>query len=84
LRLSVKAAQDIALGADAGPGDRVLWITDIGWMIGPWLIYGSLILGATMVLYDGAPDYPEPGRIWSVVSRHRVSVLGISPRSSGH
>src|SRR5262249_12267230 len=75
----VKAAQDMSLGADVGPGDRILWVTDIGWMMGPWLIYGAMILGATAVLFDGAPDYPLPGRIWTTVARHRVSVLGISP-----
>src|SRR5262249_19254101 len=60
----VKAAQDMAFGCDVGAGDRILWVTDIGWMMGPWLIYGAMILGATMVLYDGAPDYPDPARIW--------------------
>lgn len=75
----VKAAQDMALGTDVGADDRILWVTDIGWMMGPWLIYGALVLGATMVLYDGAPDYPESGRLWAVAARHRVSVLGISP-----
>jgi acetyl-CoA synthetase len=75
----VKAAQDMAFGGDVAPGDRVLWVTDIGWMMGPWLIYGALILGATAVLYDGAPDFPNPDRLWSLVARHRVSTLGISP-----
>ena len=75
----VKAAQDMALGTDVGAGDRILWVTDIGWMMGPWLIYGAMILGATAVLFDGAPDFPGPGRLWSVLARHRVSVLGISP-----
>ncbi|MBI4421613.1 MAG: AMP-binding protein [Gemmatimonadetes bacterium] len=75
----VKAAQDMALGTDVGAGDRILWVTDIGWMMGPWLIYGAVILGATMVLYDGAPDYPEAGQLWAVAGRHGVSVLGVSP-----
>jgi acetyl-CoA synthetase len=75
----VKAAQDMCFGTDVGPGTRICWITDIGWMMGPWLIYGALILGATIVLYDGAPDYPTPGRVWAFCERHRVEVLGISP-----
>src|SRR5436189_122878 len=45
----VKAAQDMAFGTDVGPSDRILWVTDIGWMMGPWLIYGAIILGATAV-----------------------------------
>ncbi len=75
----IKAAQDMALGTDVGPGTRILWITDMGWMMGPWVIYGALILGATIVLYEGAPDYPDPDRIWSVCERHGVEVLGVTP-----
>src|SRR5713101_1591655 len=50
-----------------------------GWMMGPWLIIGALTLGATALLYEGAPDYPSPDRIWSIVAHHRVTHLGISP-----
>ena len=75
----VKSAQDMCFGMDVGPGTRISWITDIGWMMGPWLIYGALILGGTIVLYDGAPDYPDPGRMWAFCERHGVEVLGISP-----
>jgi acetyl-CoA synthetase len=75
----IKAAQDMALGTDVGPGHRVTWITDIGWMMGPWLIYGATLLGATVVLYDGAPDYPDPERLWTFCSANRVGILGISP-----
>jgi acetyl-CoA synthetase len=75
----VKAAQDMCFGTDVGPGTRISWITDIGWMMGPWLIYGALILGGTIVLYDGAPDFPDPARLWAFCERHRVEVLGISP-----
>jgi len=75
----VKAAQDLAHCFDLQAGDRILWSTDIGWMMGPWLIAGGLMLGATIVLYDGTPDFPEPSRMWSLVERHRVTHLGISP-----
>jgi acetyl-CoA synthetase len=75
----VKSAQDMSFGTDVGPGTRIAWMTDIGWMMGPWLIYGALILGGTIVLYDGAPDFPAADRIWEFCSRHRVEVLGISP-----
>ncbi|MGH9842510.1 MAG: AMP-binding protein [Blastocatellia bacterium] len=75
----VKAAQDMCFGTDVGPGTRISWVTDIGWMMGPWLIYGATILGATIVLYDGAPDFPSADRMWELVARHKIEVLGISP-----
>jgi acetyl-CoA synthetase len=75
----LKGAADMAYCFDVGTADRVLWYTDIGWMMGPWLILGTLLLGGTMVLYDGVPDHPGPDRLWALVARHRVTVLGISP-----
>ncbi|HVR89413.1 MAG TPA: AMP-binding protein [Candidatus Limnocylindria bacterium] len=75
----VKAAQDLAHCFDVQAGDVVFWFSDIGWMMGPWLIAGGLMLGATIVLYDGTPDFPDESRIWSMVERHRVTQLGISP-----
>ncbi len=75
----IKAAQDMTFGTDVGPGTRVTWVTDPGWMMGPWLIYGGLLLGATVVLYDGAPDYPDVQRLWSICERHGIEVLGLSP-----
>ncbi len=75
----IKAAQDMAFGTDVGKGTRISWVTDLGWMMGPWLIYGALINGATMVLYDGSPDYPNADRMWEFVAKHKVEILGISP-----
>ncbi len=75
----IKAAQDMAFGVDVGKGTRISWYTDIGWMMGPWLIYGALINGATMCIYDGAADYPTPDRMWEFVAKHKVEILGISP-----
>src|SRR5205823_1793362 len=77
--LPIKSAQDWALGMDFQSGERFLWVTDMGWVMGPLLVFGSLMLGGTAVLYDGAPDYPEPARIWAVAERHDVTHLGISP-----
>jgi acetyl-CoA synthetase len=48
-------------------------------MMGPWLIYGALINGATICIYDGAPDYPTPDRMWEFCAKHKVEILGISP-----
>lgn len=75
----VKAAQDMAFGADMHPGDLLYWMTDMGWMMGPWLVFGSLILAGTFFVYDGAPDYPKMDRIWDMVERHKITTLGVSP-----
>ncbi len=75
----LKAAQDLAHCFDLQRGDVIFWLTDIGWMMGPWLIAGGLMLGATIVLYDGTPDFPDASRLWSMVERHHVTHLGVSP-----
>jgi acetyl-CoA synthetase len=75
----VKAAQDMAFNTDLHPGQVLYWITDMGWMMGPWLVFGTLLLGGTMLIYDGAPDYPGPERLWAMVERHHITTLGVSP-----
>jgi len=75
----LKAAQDLAHLFDLGPGDLLFWLSDLGWMMGPWAVFGGLILGATVLLYEGAPDYPGPDRLWALVERHGVTHLGVSP-----
>ncbi len=75
----IKAAQDMVHGLDLHDDEVLYWITDMGWMMGPWLVFGTLILGATMVIYDGAPDYPAPDRLWALVEKHHITALGISP-----
>jgi acetyl-CoA synthetase len=75
----IKAAQDMAHGLDLKESDTLYWVTDMGWMMGPWEVFGSTLLGATMLFYDGALDYPGPDRLWSLVERHSVTILGVSP-----
>ncbi|PYN15824.1 MAG: AMP-dependent synthetase [Candidatus Rokuibacteriota bacterium] len=75
----IKGVQDMAHCFDVKPSDTVFWFTDMGWMMGPWVISGSLMLGATVFLYDGTPDFPDPGRVWEMVERHRLTILGIAP-----
>ena len=75
----IKGAQDLAHHFDLRAGDTLFWFTDLGWMMGPWAISGALLLGARLVLYEGAPDYPGPDRLWSIVERHKVTHLGLSP-----
>ena len=75
----IKTAQDMSWGFDLGRDDTIFWITDIGWMMGPWLIFGSLSQGATMVLYEGTPDTPGPDRMWRMIADHRVTIFGCAP-----
>jgi acetyl-CoA synthetase len=75
----VKATLDMAHCFDVRAGDRLLWLTDLGWMMGPWAICGALTLGATLVIYEGTPDHPGPDRLWQVAARHGVTILGVAP-----
>lgn len=75
----VKAAQDMRHSMDLKPGDTLYWVTDIGWMMGPWQIFGTLLNGATMLFYDGGPDYPAVDRLWALVEKHHITHLGVSP-----
>ena len=61
--------------------DDVWWAAaDIGWVTGhSYIVYGTLALGVTQVLYEGAPDWPDRARIWSLIERYRVSVLYTAP-----
>lgn len=75
----IKAAQELAHCFDLHAGERLFWISDIGWMMGPWSFAGTLMLGATLFLYEGAIAHPQPDRLWDMVERHGITHLGISP-----
>jgi len=75
----IKAAFDAGYAFDVGPGDVLFWVTDMGWMMGPWMVFGALMTGATMLVFEGTPDYPAPDRLWKLVEKHGVTHLGISP-----
>ena len=72
----IKAATDAYLHHDIHPSDVLAWHTNLGWMMGPWLIYASLINKATIALYEGVPT----GRDFGVfVQNAKVSMLGVVP-----
>jgi len=75
----LKSAMDLAYHFDLKSSDILFWFTDMGWMMGPWEVSGALLLGAAIFIYDGAPDYPKPDRLWDMIARHRVTALGVSP-----
>jgi acetyl-CoA synthetase len=61
--------------------DDIYWCTaDIGWVTGhSYIVYGPLQNGATAVMYEGAPNHPEPDRFWQMIDRHKVNVFYTAP-----
>ncbi|WP_135820258.1 AMP-binding protein [Halostella litorea] len=74
-----QCAKEIHFGFDQKDHDRFFWVSDIGWMMGPWTLIGNHHFGGTVFMYEGAPDHPEPDRFWGMIDRHDLSVFGISP-----
>ena len=74
-----QTGKEIWLGFDHRPDDRFFWLSDIGWMMGTWAIVGNHLFGGTIFMYDGAPDYPGPTRLWEMIERHRITTFGVSP-----
>lgn len=74
-----KTAQDYQLYFDLKETDRLIWMSDMGWFIGPIQIVATTTAGATLVMAEGLPDFPERARLWRLVEKHKVSFLGITP-----
>ncbi len=67
----------LALQMELGPGERFFWFTTTGWMM--WnLLIGGLLVGSTIILFDGNPGHPDLGALWTLAERHRVTYLGVS------
>ncbi len=75
----IKCAHDFSYLMDVGEGDRLFWLTDLGWLMGPMLLTSALSAGGTAVVFEGVPDYPKPDRLWGIAERHKVTVMGLSP-----
>jgi len=73
---AIKAASDGHYHQDIHPGDIVAWPTNLGWMMGPWLVFASLVNGAAIALYDDAPTTPGFARF---VAEAGVTILGVVP-----
>ena len=71
-------AREVAYQSDVRAGDRVLFATDMGWIMGPWTVVGAGALGAAVVYLEGAPDRPGD-RLWRLVGTERLTMLGLSP-----
>ncbi len=75
----LKIAHDAAVHFDLGPGDVLSWPADMGWIAGSLILTAALTRGATLVLYDGAPDYPDWSRMLGLIERHGVTHYGAAP-----
>ncbi len=74
-----KLTLDLGLMMDMKSSDRLIWFSDMGWLVGPLLAFGATLMGASFVLADGAPDYPDTTRMWRLIEKHHVTFLGVSP-----
>jgi acetoacetyl-CoA synthetase len=73
----VNHLKELILHTDLKREDRILYITTCSWMMWNWLI-SSLGVGATIVLYDGNPSYPDDGAIWKLIQDEKVTIFGTS------
>lgn len=74
-----QTGKEIRYAFDARPGEPFFWVTDIGWMMGPWELIGCLMYRTPVVLLDGAPNHPTGDRLWETCARLGVRTLGVSP-----
>ncbi|WP_312908585.1 AMP-binding protein [Natronosalvus caseinilyticus] len=77
--VQTQCAKELHFGFDLKPADRFFWVSDIGWMMGPWTLIGVHTFGGTVFMYEGAPDHPNPDRFWEMIDRHKLTQFGISP-----
>ncbi|MGP6207180.1 AMP-binding protein [Cuniculiplasma sp. SKW3] len=75
----VNITKEVYYYTDLKEDGIIYWITDLGWMMGPWEIIGANSIGATVFIYPGAVDYPNMERVWDMVERNKITVLGLSP-----
>ena len=61
-----------------GSGDRLWWVTDLGWMMGPWQVMGAQFHGARHLMVEGAIDYPSKDRVWALIEEYRVTHFGFA------
>lgn len=75
----VNTAKEVRYYFDMRSDDTLYWITDLGWMMGPWAVIGAHALGGSLFVYDGAVNFPSDDRVWDLVSGNGVTLLGLSP-----
>lgn len=79
---AAKMTLDLGLVMDLKGSDRMLWMSDMGWLVGPIVATAVPLHGASVVLAEGSPDYPDEGRMWRLIDQHSVSFLGLAPTTA--
>lgn len=77
--LASMALRDVHICGDFRSSDRFFFLSDMGWMVGPMSALLPAYFGASVLLVEGAPDYPRRDRFWKLVDDHEVTYLGVSP-----
>jgi acetyl-CoA synthetase len=77
-----QVVKELGFHFDVKPDSRFYWITNIGWMMGPWEIMGVQHFGGSYLIYEGNPVYPSHERVLDMATRHRLTHLGLSPTYS--
>ncbi|UCF11694.1 MAG: acetate--CoA ligase [Thermoplasmatales archaeon] len=75
----VQIGKELGYYFDTKENDVFFWLTDIGWMMGPWMIIGVQNFGGNIVIFEGAPNYPYPDRLWELIEKQKITTFGISP-----
>ncbi|HEV7206312.1 MAG TPA: acetoacetate--CoA ligase [Jatrophihabitans sp.] len=73
----IEHAKQLSLHLDLGPGDRFFWFSTTGWMMWNLLVSG-LVVGSSIVLYDGNPAHPGPDALWALAERTGITCFGVS------
>jgi acetyl-CoA synthetase len=74
-----KNALDMGLCIDMGRDDRLLWMSDMGWIAGPKMIFASALFGATLIIVEGTPTWPQNDRLFKIAAEQRATILGLVP-----
>jgi acetyl-CoA synthetase len=74
-----KNALDMGLCIDLKADDRLLWMSDMGWIVGPKIVVSAGLFGSTLIMAEGTPDWPHPARMLKVASAHGATIVGVVP-----
>ena len=77
LGVLINHLKELLLHTDLKRTDRIMYVTSCSWMMWNWLL-SSLAVGATIVLYDGNPNYPDPGAMWKLIQDEKITIFGCS------